>query len=110
MPGITDELFLSASVKKFGKSINLSGAMNHCTMGEEFMPMKLVDDILLGKNKFENKYEPITFLHCDILRRNPSEEYFGRQAELVAKCFNLEKEVIKDWKNFYSVWKEVLND
>lgn len=73
--GITDELFFSHVLVKNKKLYILNGALNHCCMGDDFMPLGENNNILYGKNKFDYDMEPITFFHCDPSRRNPSENY-----------------------------------
>ena len=73
---ITDELFLAASLNKHKDIVRLcNGAINHCSMGDENMPLLEHEGILFGRNSFENVWQPVTFLHCDISRRDPSHGY-----------------------------------
>tara|TARA_B100000085_G_C18476361_1_gene485324 strand:+ start:157 stop:1026 length:870 start_codon:yes stop_codon:yes gene_type:complete len=89
---ITDELFLAAALKQCQADVKvISGALNHCTMGDQFMPMAIDEEsgALFGRNSFESQWAPITFLHCDISRRDPSEEYTGGRKRLVKKHFGM---------------------
>jgi hypothetical protein len=87
---ITDELFLAAALNKRPELIRLcGGALNHCSMGDENMPMIEKDGILYGKNSFESMWQPITFLHCDISRRDPSEKYNGQIRDTIRKAFEM---------------------
>lgn len=87
--GITDEVFLSAALYRFGNFTVLSGALNHCVMGDDFMPLKYENNIFYGKNPFEKEWEKITFFHCDTFRRDPSENYKGITRQEIKKAFFL---------------------
>ena len=88
---ITDELFFSAAINELCDSVAIfGGALNHCSMGEDHMPMRLYDNNLFGRNPFEENWQPITFLHCDVSRRDPSEHYDGKAKEIIRKCFGLD--------------------
>ena len=88
---ITDELFFSAAINELCESAAIfGGALNHCSMGDDHMPMILYDNNLFGRNPFEDKWQPITFLHCDVSRRDPSECYEGRAKEIIRECFGLD--------------------
>ena len=91
LKGVTDELFLVVGLEKYdGHVERLNGAANHCVMGESFMPLKLENDQLYGKNPQDEDYKPITFMHCDIKRRDPSECYTGRVKEIIRQKFNMD--------------------
>jgi len=99
VPGITDELFLAAAVKKFGEGVILPGAVNHCSMGDQHMPMSYENNILYGRNSYEKDMFPITFLHCDVsphsnCSRDPSIEYSGEMKKTVQNSFVLGKTFI----------------
>ena len=99
--GITDELFLAGAVKKFGESFIVPGSVNHCSMGEEFMPMRYKDGILYGNNPREAHLFPITFLHCDVsshsnCSRDPSIEYEGEMKQAVREAFMLDRTFITE--------------
>tara|TARA_B100000700_G_C15007067_1_gene839072 strand:+ start:478 stop:1338 length:861 start_codon:yes stop_codon:yes gene_type:complete len=88
---ITDELFLAGAVQEYtGKKLFLGGGFNHCSMGEEYMPMTIKDSVLYGRNPYENYWSPITILHCDISRRDPSEHYSGEMAKIIRQKFYME--------------------
>lgn len=87
---ITDELFFAAALAKKPSLIrDAGGALNHCSMGEEFMPLYYHNKTLYGKNPFETVSNPITFLHCDTGRRDPSEKYSGDAKEIIKRKFEL---------------------
>jgi len=90
---VTDELFLAASLGRNKDVIRLfGGALNHCSMGHEHMPLTEKDGILFGRNLFENFWQPITFLHCDTARRDPSVEYTGVSRTIIRRAFEMEAE------------------
>jgi len=62
--GVTDEVFLSAALKSSGGAVFLSGALNHCVMGNSCMPLKYQNHVFYGRNPFEEKWEPVTLFHC----------------------------------------------
>lgn len=87
---ITDELFFAAALAKKPHLIrDAGGALNHCSMGEEFMPLMCHNNTLYGRNPFESRSNPVTFLHCDIGRRDPSEKYSGETKEIIRKKFEI---------------------
>jgi hypothetical protein len=89
---ITDELFLAAALKNCSADIKIfGGGLNHCSMGEQYMPMAIQDGVLYGKNPYEKSYCPVSFLHCDVSRRDPSQEYTGEMKELIRKYFELDE-------------------
>ena len=89
---ITDELFLAAALKNCEADVKvLGGGLNHCSMGHQYMPMMVENGCLHGRNSFEASWSPITFLHCDVSRRDPSEEYSGEMKKLVREYFELDK-------------------
>ena len=89
--GITDEVFFS--MVDTNRTINLGGHVNHCSMGEEHMHLKLNEETntLEGKNPFDNEYKPVLFLHCDINRRDPSQSYEGALKSLIIDLFHGEQ-------------------
>jgi hypothetical protein len=108
--GITDELFLAGAVKKFGKGALLPGSVNHCSMGEQYMPMKYENQLLYGCNPYEEKMYPITFLHCDVsshsnCNRDPSLEYSGEMKKAVYEAFMLDRTFINEEEEY----KELTN-
>lgn len=87
---ITDELFFSAALKE-NKSLvrEVGGGFNHCTMGDNHMPMILYNDQIYGKNPYEIFWTKVTILHCDVGRRNPAENYEGILKEKIKNFFYL---------------------
>jgi hypothetical protein len=89
---ITDELFLAAVLNKNKDLVRYcNGALNHCSMGDEFMPMIEENNFLFGRNPFDSDFAPITFLHCDTNRRDPSEMYSGTIKQIIRKKFKLDE-------------------
>jgi hypothetical protein len=87
--GITDEVFFSNILAKNNKYISVGGALNHCCMGDKFMPLSIINGILYGKNHNEKIFRPVTFFHCDINRRDPRENYSGELKEAVENAWQL---------------------
>ncbi len=65
--GITDECVLSSCLTD-DNCVLVNGAFNHCA-NSQWMPMKIVDGVLHGKNPYNPEFQPITCLHADIDRR-----------------------------------------
>jgi len=93
--GITDEVFFSHVVQTHGKELLLSGAINHCFMGNDKMPLIWKDNNLYGGNPYEKQFSKIMLLHCDTSRRDPSERYDGEIKEYIQKILNRYKHILK---------------
>jgi hypothetical protein len=86
--GVYDEPILNSVLQKnINHVVYYNGALNHCSMVN--MPMIVKNDTLYGKNSFDIEYKPITCLHCDQSRRDPSSPYTGSQKEIILKLFNI---------------------
>jgi len=83
--GITDEVFFSGVC---GNVVDLGGALNHCCMGDQYMDLKYENNQILGKNSYEISYNPVTFFHCDVSRRDPSQNYAGELKNKIWSLFN----------------------
>jgi hypothetical protein len=89
---ITDELFLAAALTSKPHLVRIfGGALNHCSMGDENMPLTEYQGFLYGRNSFESEWQPVSFLHCDTSRRDPSEMYEGSVRSLVRSAFELDE-------------------
>lgn len=87
---ITDELFFSAALKESSHLISeVGGGFNHCSMGDDHMPLTLYNDQLYGKNPYETFWSRVTLLHCDVARRDPTENYSGLLKEKIKHLFYL---------------------
>jgi|10_taG_2_1085330.scaffolds.fasta_scaffold29069_2 hypothetical protein len=86
--GLADETILTLSLN-FEDVFLANGALNHCVMGDDCMPLIIKEDKLLGKNSFDILYEEVVFMHCDESRRNPLEPYSGHLREKIEKVWNL---------------------
>ena len=87
---ITDELFLAGALMKSSDLIRvLSGAVNHCCMGEEHMPLTLHENEIWGRNPWENAWTKVSFFHCNVARRDPTENYEGELKEAVKNAWGL---------------------
>jgi hypothetical protein len=83
--GLYDETFLSTVLKNYNH-VSLNGSANHCSAN--LMPLKVENDILLGKNPFDTDYEPIFVLHGSSERQKEAQDFTG----------NLKNKVINFWK------------
>ena len=45
------------------------------------------DGVIKGKNLYEKDYTPVTFFHCDVSRRDPSEYYEGELKQKIRSLF-----------------------
>ncbi len=86
--GITDEFMLCHALNKTNNFKFAHGSLNHCCE-KQLMPINLKDNVLVGKNPFEEEFEPIICLHCDLHRRNPSDGYTITMANYIKKMFYL---------------------
>jgi hypothetical protein len=88
--GITDELVFSGVLNTRKDSFKiLSGALNHCCMGDEYMPVKYENDVLYGKNFKDKDWKEITVFHCDLSRRDPGAAYQDPIKTKIRACFNV---------------------
>ena len=87
---ITDELFLAGALMQDPSLIRtLSGAVNHCCMGDEHMPLVLHENELWGRNPWENAWTKVSFFHCNVARRDPTENYEGELKQAVKNAWGL---------------------
>jgi hypothetical protein len=85
--GIYDEPILNSVLQKnINNVIYYNGSINHCCM--QNMPIALKDGVLCGKNDFDNDYKPITCLHCDPYRRDPTNGFTEPIKSLIFNLFN----------------------
>lgn len=87
--GIYDEPILNSILHKAGDDSVLfyNGSLNHCSMKE--MPLKLENNILVGCNPYDHEFKPITCLHCDVSRRDPSGPFSGDTKQAIKQLFGL---------------------
>lgn len=86
--GIYDEPILNSVLQKnINHVLYYNGALNHCSM--EIMPINIENNFLYGKNPFDTEYKPITCLHCDVSRRDPSSPYAGELKKRILDIFCL---------------------
>jgi hypothetical protein len=61
---LTDEFFFSSVFKD--NIVNLGGSLNVCPKGNKVsMDLEIDDGILVGKNVFDEDYNPVIFVHCN---------------------------------------------
>jgi hypothetical protein len=86
--GIYDETILNSILQKnLDSVIYYNGSINHCSMVD--MPLIYENGILLGKNIFDSEYKPITCLHCDKSRRDPSSPYGDPIKSIIKNLFEI---------------------
>lgn len=86
--GIYDETILNSVLQKnIDSVIYYNGSINHCSMLD--MPLIYENGILLGRNIFDPVYKPITCLHCDKSRRNPSLPYYEPIKSIISDLFEI---------------------
>ena len=63
---LTDEFFFSSIFKD--NIVNLGGSLNVCPQGNKIsMDLEIDDDgTLVGKNVFDDDYNPVIFIHCNM--------------------------------------------
>jgi hypothetical protein len=86
-PGLTDELFLAASLHEQGGVQFLGTAFNHPLMGDRDTPLELEEGELFGKSRFDATWERVLTFHCDPLRRDPCGAYGGAVNRAIASAF-----------------------
>lgn len=95
MQGITDEIFFSHVVQSENKAVLVSGAINHCFMGDANMPLVFEEGNFWGKNSYEKEFAKVMLLHCDTSRRDPSAEYSGRIKDEINKILKKYSHILK---------------
>lgn len=88
--GLTDEVWLTLALQGQWRNVHLlGGSFNHCCE-KQIMPIRMNGDIIEGKNPFEcENFEPITLLHCDPFRRDPSIGYDQKMSDKIKELFQL---------------------
>jgi hypothetical protein len=86
--GIYDESILNSVLqRRLDSVIYYNGSINHCSMID--MPLELLNNKLYGKNIFDSEFKPITCLHCDKHRRDPSEPYSEPIKSIIRDLFEI---------------------
>lgn len=66
---LTDEFFFSSVFKD--NIVNLGGSLNVCPKGNGIsMDLDIDDGILVGKNVFDENYNPVIFVHCNFYKHH----------------------------------------
>lgn len=90
----TDEYILSYVLSKHPENVYwANGALNHCSMVE--MPLAMLapqynDTRIYGCNPFDDCFTPVTCLHCDTTRRDPSGPWPEPLKTSIKQAFYLE--------------------
>jgi len=66
--------------------IKLNGSVNHCSAN--LMPIEIQNNILVGKNPFDDHYEPIFVLHGSSTRQKEAEDFSGKLKEKIIYFWN----------------------
>lgn len=86
--GVYDETILNSVLQKnINSVIYYNGSINHCSMVG--MPLIYEDNILKGKNIFDDEFKPVTCLHCDKSRRDPSSPYVDPIKKIIKNLFEI---------------------
>ena len=86
--GIYDEPILNSILQKNKEFVHyVNGSLNHCSMID--MPLKIDNGIIYGKNTFDEMYEPVICLHCDVSRRDPSQPFSGLLKTKIRELFKI---------------------
>jgi hypothetical protein len=72
--GLYDETYLSC-VLSSKTHVKLNGSFNHCSAN--YMPLEIENGILLGKNNFDEHFEPVFALHGSSDRQTNGEDFTG---------------------------------
>lgn len=82
---VTDEYFFSAICKDH--LVDLGGSVNVCPKGNGVSTdLKVEENELLGKNCYDDSYQPVIFIHCNLHKGNPLDNNYPSDV----------KEIIRD--------------
>jgi hypothetical protein len=84
--GFYDETYLSLSLSN-KKCIKLNGSFNHCSAN--YMPLKIHDNTLIGKNNFDDQFEKIFVLHGSSERQINGEDFDGEIKKTIQNFWNI---------------------
>jgi hypothetical protein len=80
--GFYDETLLSYALSERDK-VKMNGCYNHCSAN--LMPLKVLDNELVGKNPFDQEYERVFVLHGSSPRQFLGEDFSGMTKEMVTE-------------------------
>ena len=87
---LTDEFFFSSVFKD--NIINLGGSLNVCPKGNGIsMDLEVDDDkTLIGKNVFDDDYNPVIFIHCNLYKGDPLDNnYSDKVKKIISEAYQL---------------------
>ena len=84
--GMYDETFLSLIVGKNAHT-TVGGSFNHCSM--KHMPLKIENNVLKGKNPFDNEFEEVFILHGTTDRQLLGLDFNGEIRKKVTNLWNV---------------------
>lgn len=83
--GVYDETLMSIVFNK-NSAVKLHGAFNHCSANH--MPLTAYEEILIGKNPFDENYEKICILHGYSDRQTLGLDFYGQTKKLVQQAWS----------------------
>lgn len=87
---VTDEFFFSAIFKD--NIINLGGSINVCPKGNGIsMDLEINEDgVLVGKNIFDEDYNPVIFVHCNLYKGDPLDNNYSKEVkQIISEAYQL---------------------
>lgn len=87
---LTDEFFFSSVFKD--NIVNLGGSLNVCPKGNGISIDLEVDDdgMLVGKNVFDEDYNPVIFVHCNLYKGDPLDNNYSKEAkQIISEAYQL---------------------
>ena len=81
---MTDEYFFSAVCRDH--IIDLGGSLNVCPKGNGISTDLIIEDgELLGKNCYDDEYQPVIFIHCNLHKGNPLDNNYSDEIKQIIK-------------------------
>jgi hypothetical protein len=87
---LTDEFFFSSVFKD--NIVNLGGSLNVCPKGNGISIDLEVDGdgTLVGKNIFDEDYNPVIFVHCNLYKGDPLDNNYSEEAKkIISEAYQL---------------------
>jgi hypothetical protein len=81
---MTDEYFFSAVCRDH--IIDLGGSLNVCPKGNGISTDLIIEDgELLGKNCYDDEYQPVIFIHCNLHKGDPLDNNYSNEIKQIIK-------------------------
>lgn len=86
---VTDEYFFSAICRDH--LVDLGGSVNVCPKGNNISTDLVVEDgELLGKNCYDDEYQPVIFIHCNLHKGDPLDNNYPKEVkEIIREHYKL---------------------